>query len=780
MWQRLLQPEYLLEPFPGQPGQFRILYWLLALGSAGAWLLALAVWRRNPARHRKAMLLPSALSALGLALIGSSFAGIPYLSMRALVFAVNTAAVLCPLAAAVVRAEAVDIWARHRLALLGQTDASDPTLMPSTQALLFAGHLLGLALLAQHYAWRTWTLALCLGLLAPQCWLAWRWRRLHLECLAPLVLLYALLIARWLWIAVRLVLGYRGFRLPPEWDARLNIELALWLTSSWTFGLQGYAILRRLRREQLLAVAVAGLALVATLGWAAWTYLHNRTHGVTGSDPYCYAQMGVDLARTGLPVHRFPLATLMRQWGVSPEAGVHLGYHLPFDAESRCATVWPVGEALFLAAGYRLAGEDGLYLVTPILGWLSLLALMGLGWELTRSHPAAERLRIVAGAVFLLATSYAQIERLVVPMADAAAQLLTVWTVWIWLRALRASSIARRYLWAAVAGSSFGLAYLVRHTQLVLALAVGVLLSTSSAHKRHRWLTLVAFAAGALLFAVPDLLYHQWVMGDWLRPESLELRHFALQFMLPMAKRALGDLLAAREFLYVAPLVAYGAVWHYRQDRRTWAALVAWAVGVLLIHLPYEALRLRDLLSLFPVLCLWAGYGVAGLWQVIQAWQVRLRAPWFMSGLVSMWILAGLLWLRTGRTLGLVCAPDLNAFGRLNAYQRAGFARIAENVPEAAWIGSSLNSGALELHSRLAAFRPAVWQKAELYTFLDRALSRGVPLYFLEDGLDMYRPLEAVRQRYEVWFAGLYDVPFYHTAGGSTGGMVRLYRVEAR
>jgi len=780
MWQRLLQPEYLLEPVPGPPGQFRILYYFLALASIGSWLLALGLGRQNRVRRWQALLPSSLLTVPGLALIGCSFASVPYFSMRALVFGLNVAAILYPLTAAVFQAEPVVVWARHRLALLGQIGMSDPPLRLWTQVLLLLGHSLGLAVLAQHYVWQPWLLMLCAFLLAMQCWVAWRWRCLRVEYLAPLLLVYGLLFVRLLWIAVRLVLGRRGFRLPPALDACLDVNLALWLAVPWTIGLHCHAFLRQLRRERLLPVALGALALAATLAWAACTYLHNRTRGVTGSDPYCYAQMGVDLAQSGLPVHRFPLASVMSEWKVSPEAGVHLGYHLPFDAESHCATVWPVGHALFLAAGYRLLGEEGLYLVTPVMGWLALLALAGLGWELSRSLPTFERLCIVAVAVFLLATSYGQIERLVVPMADAAAQLLTILTIWLSVRALRADDLARQRIWAAIAGATFGLAYLVRHTQLVLGLAMAVLLAMDSTDKRQRMLTVLSFAAGALVFAVPDLLYHQWVMGNWLQPESLELRHFALRFMLPMAGRVLGDLLAAREFLYVAPIVVYGAVWAHSLDRRAWAALTAWVIGVLLIHLPYEALRLRDLLSLFPALCLWAGFGVARLWQRVRGWQAQLRAPAFIAGLISLWVLAGLLWLRTGSTLKLISVPDLNAFGRLNANQRAGFDRIAEDVPAGAWIGCSLNSGSIELHGQRTAFRPAVWQTPELYAFFDRALSQGVSLYVLDDALEMSEPLEAVRRRYHVWVGSMYDIPFYHTAGGSSGEMVRIYRVEAR
>jgi hypothetical protein len=142
--------------------------------------------------------------------------------------------------------------------------------------------------------------------------------------------------------------------------------------------------------------------------------------------------------------------------------------------------------------------------------------------------------------------------------------------------------------------------------------------------------------------------------------------------------------------------------------------------------------------------------------------------------------LALLLLLRTRTTLELVRASDFDAFGYLNAFQRAGFAQIGQGTEATALVGASLNSGAVELHGKRTAFRPAVWRSDELYTFADDALARGVPLYLLEDGLEMAGPLTAARQRYELQLVGRYDIPFYHTGGGSAGGRVALYRVEPR
>jgi hypothetical protein len=384
-------------------------------------------------------------------------------------------------------------------------------------------------------------------------------------------------------------------------------------------------------------------------------------------------------------------------------------------------------------------------------------------------------------------------------MADAAAQLLTTLTVLLAFKAVRSTSTcdrvparstetaqsnpatsARSALWAFGAGLAFGAAYLVRHTQLVLVASVLLLVWCSSAAKRHKAALLVCFAAGALNFGVPDLLYHQWVMGNWWRPESLELRHFALSFMLPMAWRALRELFAAQEFLFVIPFILYGVLRQWREERAHLAVLSTWAGTILLIHLPYEALRLRDLLSLFPVLCLWAGYGVAGLWKPIQKHLVKPGADAFLPAFTYAWLVAVLLLLRTGSTLGLANQRDFNAFGYLNAAQRAALTRIERDTEETAAIGASLNSGALELHSHRIAFRPAIMRSEDFYVFVDDALMRGTPIYLLEDGQEMQGPLQAARERYDLHFVAAYDLPYYYPGGGSVRALVDLYRVRPR
>jgi hypothetical protein len=158
----------------------------------------------------------------------------------------------------------------------------------------------------------------------------------------------------------------------------------------------------------------------------------------------------------------------------------------------------------------------------------------------------------------------------------------------------------------------------------------------------------------------------------------------------------------------------------------------------------------------------------------------RGRLSTYGVGLACAWLLVLVLLVRTGGTLQLFRATDFDAFGRLNAHQRAGFEHIGQQTEASALIGASLNSGSLELHSGRTSFRPTVWQGDELYTFLDHMMSQGVPVYLLRDGLEMGAPLAAARQRYEFRLVGRYDIPFYYTGGGSRGALVPLYQLQPK
>ncbi len=785
---RLLSYEYLLEPIPGPPGAFRVLYLLLALVTSAVLVWLVALWRRQRSiRARPALVAGTALVVCALALVGCALTGVPVLSMRILVLGTNLLAWLLPTVQLVKRRGDAHLWEKHRRVLLGQMDMLQPPLLRYTSLLLIGMHAVGLLAVSAHYHWSPWTsLLLALVLLSPQLvfsLLTGRWR-VRLEALAPIALPYLVLAARLVVLIVAKTGGYPHFFLPPTWDALLDVGVVAAIALPWAFFAQLYAVLRYLGRERWMLPGIAAGCLLLSFVWVTYAYLHLRTYGVTGTDPYGYAQMAVDLVDHRMPVHSFPLVASMERLGVFPEAGVHLGYHLPFDDQGRAATVWPVGQSVLLAAGYWLASESGLYLVTPVLGILSVAALAMLSWELMADRAPGERLAVSAVAVLLLATSYAQLERLVVPMADAAAQLFTVLTMLCWLGAMRSlgtqdgGGAVRLRALACLTGLAFGCAYWVRHTQLVLIGSLVWLLWATRAPKRRKMVAIVWFAVAAWLVAMPDLLYHNWVMGHWLRPESLELRHFSFRFMAPMAWCMLRDFLAGKEFLYATPFMLWGLARHWREHPTHFVLLSSWALAVLMVHLPYEALRLRDLLSVFPVLCFWTGYGVLCLWRWLRNSVRWAGVPPVLRGLGYGLLLMALFLLRSRSTLEMARAVDIDAFGHLNAFQRAGFAKIGQDTEETAWIGATLNSGAVELHSGRIAFRPAVWRRDEFYTFVDHAIAQGVPVYLLEDGLEMAGPVSAAQQRYRLEPVDRYDIPFYHTGGGSTGGRIALYRIQ--
>ena len=779
--QRLLTYAYWLEPVPGQPGLLRALYYGVAVLTVCSMAYVYRHLRsRGASVSRRCLWLEALLCAIGLMLIASALAGVPLLSMRLLVFGANGLAILGAVSLWLSKREPVDVGSRHRLALVGEIDRLQYPLPTLTLLSLLALHIAGLVAWCVQQRWPLGAAPLLLVLLLSPQFLNSLWTRrwcVHIEALAPLLLIYSVLMLRVCALALaKLAFGFPHFFVPQPLDRWLGVDIVALLALPWTVSLQAYGLLRSRWGGQSLMRAMGAILTATALLWSTYTYLHLRTRGVTGSDPYCYAQMGVDLVQQSVPVHRFPLVKTMQRLGVSGEAGVHLGYHLPFS-DDRSATVWPIGQSLLLAVGYAMGGEGGLYITTPLLGVCSLLALVALSWQLLADRGPGERWMVAGVAVLLLATSYAQIERLVVPMADAAAQLFTTLTIVLWIHALRSR---RSLVWASLAGLFFATAYWVRHTQLVLGLAILDYAVLQSKERRQRLASLAVFGITALLAVLPDLWYHRWVMGNWLRPESLELRHFGMGFVVKTLWQLAQDLLSAREFLYSAPLVVYGA-WRQWQDQRDkFVLLCSWLAALVLVHLPYEALRLRDLLSIFPVLCWWAGFGAVGLWQHVKRLLQQVQAlpdREYVRGFCYAMIVAGLLLLRSGQTLSLAQASDINAFGHLNGNQRDGFARIGLDTEPTGLIGASLNSGPIELHSQRTAFRPAVWRAEDMYTFVDFMLGQGQPVYLLQDGLEMEAPLAAARERYQVRLVGRYDIPFYHTGGGSTGELVPLYRM---
>jgi hypothetical protein len=526
---------------------------------------------------------------------------------------------------------------------------------------------------------------------------------------------------------------------------------------------QGYLLaLQRTRAGKYSAYVALTLSVIVFV-WAGAAYFRHHTRGVTANDPYAYVQMAVDIAQHGDPTHRFGLFPRVSNLGVSWWPVVHYGYQVrvpPLRGDGTTAADWPPGWPVLLSAGYLLLGEQGLYLANPLIGLLCLGALMALVAELLHDRPWGERLLGGALAACCLATSYEHIDRLVVPMADASAALFTVLTLLLLLRGMR----GRHRLYAVFSGLCFGWAYFIRHTQLVLGLCVVVALLCLARDRvsgRQRWEFLGLFGLMAALVAIPDLLYHQFVFGHFLTPESTELDLIRLANVPATAKLMWQRAFSGNEFGFLLPLIVWGAFRLYVERRGQFLVLLTALLGVLAVHLPYAALRLRDILSVFPLLLALVGYATVDLWRRIP--QLG-SARHYGRQVLGMVLLLALLLLPTLRNWPILSRPwgtYRASFGYMSATERQGFEELEGNTVEPCVVGSSLNGGPIDLYAGREAFRPAFWTEDEFAVFVDHMFQEGTRVYILDDGEALGPNLEYAEAHYRVTPVARLTVPIF-------------------
>jgi len=667
--------------------------------------------------------------------------------------------------------------ARHGRALTLTLRGDDQPLPARFAAALVALHLVGILAVVRLAHQPLW-----LGLvpvLAVQPLLAsWRLRRWQLrpECLAPLCLAYAVLILR---VAVAGAARAGGattgaLSVPEPWASWLDLNLAAGVAAIWALQAQAGLAAEALG-SNIWGYGLACVLALPAAAWAAVTYPGLATHGVTGSDPYAYAQMAVDLAQRGLPVHTFELVPRLFEWGLPVWPAVPVGYGVSSLGTGQAATVWPPGYSVWLAAAWMLAGEAGLYALTPLLGLVALAATGLLCREILRPWQDGWRWLAAGLAVFVLATSHQQIERLAVPMADIPAQLFSMLTVYFALRTLHKP--ARRAAFAA--GLCLGMAFAVRYTQVLLAISLlsgGLFAAWRRLHPRRALLQAGAWcAAGAGLMAVPVLAYHARVFGGPFSVGSAELTLFGWEYLPQTAVSIAGDLLRTNEFLFLLPLLIWGAVRLWQTWRLPALMLLAWLLAIVLFHLPYAALRTRDVLSVFPVLAVWVAVGATDLLARILALP---RSAWRGLGWVlACTLLLSVLWVRTRFTFQ-VNAGNFVTFGHLRADQRAAFDGLAAQAPSGAVVAASLNSGAIGLYAGRDTVRPAYWSEAEWLSFVAHALKDGRPVWILVDGAEMQEPLAALRAHYPLALVSWLSLPYFERDGSSRNTEVALYEVR--
>ena len=779
--QRLLDPAYLYAVDPGPLGRWGVLYvsWvaLLLLGTGAA------IWWRRRFQHAAATVTACACGA-GLILLGMRFLS-PLLAMeevsspaRFLLLDAWTARVW-PLSATLIALCAPLVYGMSRLqlpaflqcqvgALVGALRQDDPPLSLWQDAVLGAIHVVGFAWLwwrAGLPAW--WAIPSVLLLSAPT--LLVRPRRLRLETLTPLLPSYLASVVS-LFLSQRLHVdleAYQGYALPDPWSPWFNVPVLLAGGMAYTLVIQGRLITQgghaSLRRKLLPASLI-----IFTAVWLSSTVTIHHTRGVTASDPYCYVQMAIDLAETGLPLHDFSLAGLARELGLPTWPTVHIGYHPPVF-ESRAPTMWPIGWPLLMVPFYWLGGLDLLYLAAPLISACALVVTWFLANEALRDQPHPIRWGIAALTCFLVATSPEGSERILVPMADAASQLFTLLTLWLLLRGQRERSV----IYGLLAGVGFGVTYLIRHPQLPLGVAALVTVLLSRQPVKRRVSMLVAFSMAAFTVAVPDLVYHRVVFGGWLHAESTEWFLISVRNVGQSLVGILQQGLLRREELgFVAPFALYGGWLLWRRHRRPALILVSGFLSVFLFHLFYAALRPRDLISILPLLYLCAAYGFVVTWQRAQRQRTLVAAVWLIC---CMTFLSA----RSYRTISMPWREDVITFGHINANQYQGLSALRSLTPQDAVIGSMLNGGAIELHAGRAAVHPAPWTEEELCLWTDTLLSRGRRFFILDDGEEMVQVLWRLERHYAVFPIQTLDLPYFAFGGGNLPRPAWLYEVRA-
>ena len=162
----------------------------------------------------------------------------------------------------------------------------------------------------------------------------------------------------------------------------------------------------------------------------------------------------------------------------------------------RMISIYPIGLPLHMAAGVLLLGwRYGPFVINPLLGTLSLLLIYLVGRQL-----GLPRAYAVAGAA-ILAVNPTFVFMASQPMSDALAMF---WGLVLISAALRARVNDK---WALLAGAAFGVAFLVRPTNVLLLLPLAFCLPLKPR-------TLLLFGLGGLPLAVVFGIYNYAAFGN--------------------------------------------------------------------------------------------------------------------------------------------------------------------------------------------------------------------------------------------------------------------------
>jgi hypothetical protein len=456
-------------------------------------------------------------------------------------------------------------------------------------------------------------------------------------------------------------------------------------------------------RRRRAAGAAAALLLVPLAAYGVYLFRHAAS-GVGGSDSSGYANAARRLA-AGTLVSR---PRCLDRLGL-PDALAFVCIPLGFvrgPSPGTMAPLYPVGFPAHLAAAAGLTGsESAIFAVSPIaaLGCLVLVYLVGRDLGLPRLLSAGSAAVLAAWPTFLF--------QALQPMSDVVAAF------WCTAAILGARRARRRAPWAALAGTAFGIAVLVRPTCVLLLPALALALPLRRA-------PLLAFFAGAVPTALLLAAYDVKTYGS---PSASGYAKIGLWRELAFAN------FPARARHYslwilrtLTPLVPLG--WLVlpaarRPPGRDRAILIVWFGAFLLFHClygPYDSfLFVRFLLPGIPALILGAA---------LAAWSLAPpRFPRPAAAAAGALLLAAVLLVESGvsRRVGITGIVS----GESAAYRDA--CRWAEAVlPEKSVVLAVNTTGALEYYTNLTS---VLWNLSavDLARVRAHAEARGYGLFAL-------------------------------------------------